>query len=333
MHFQKGMMLVFILWVFFLLSLFGLYLARGTRQRAIFIKRIGERSSLHFIGQASISYAIMAVLKDDSEGFDSFSDTWASDEEEFKNIKVNLGEFNVFYNYYEDGKIERKYGVVDEARKININKANTKTIERLFEAVFDMSKTEAKELSAAVIDFRDKDSYLLIPQGSAEDSYYRNLPEPYDCKDADYETVYELLLVKGIEKEMFLRLKDFVTIYGDKSVNINTAPREVLFAIGIERAIIDKIISYRKGEDGEIGTEDDRVFTSVQSVLPVLSQNFPLSPSEVENLSNIIAAGLIRVSSDYFRINSEARLSYSKAVGYIECVINREGKILFWRER
>ncbi len=326
-------MLVFILWVLFLLCLFGLYLGRGARQKAIFIKRIGERSSLRFIGQAAVNYAIMEVLKDDSKGIDSFSDTWASDEEEFKNVKVSLGEFNVFYNYHEDGKIERKYGVVDEARKININKADIKTMERLFEAVFGMSKTEAKELSAAIIDFRDKDSYLSIPQGSAEDSYYRNLPEPYDCKDADYETVYELLLVKGINRDIFLRLKDFVTIYGDKSVNINTAPKEVLFAIGIEKTLIDKIISYRKGEDGKIGTEDDRIFTSVQSVLPVLSQSFSLSPSEVENLSNIIAAGFIRVSSDYFRINSEAKLSYSKVVSRTECVVDREGRILFWRER
>ncbi len=332
-EYQKGMILVFALWVLILLSIFSLYLGRGARQKALFVKRLGERDVLHLIALAGVNKAILAISKDDSSRIDSFLDVWASKKEEFKDIKIGLGRFNVFYNYPQDGTIRTMFGVVDEARKININKVDMKIIERLFEIVLNVSESEAKEFAASIIDFRDKDSNLLIPQGSAEDSYYRNLSEPYDCKDDDYESLDELLLVKGITFDIFNKIKDFITIYGDKAVNINTASEEVLSAIGITDTVIDKIVTYRKGEDSELGTEDDNIFVSSTSVVPSLSQHYSLSISEVQNLSNIVAKGFIGVSSDYFSINSEASLSYSKAKEIIECIVSREGNILFWREQ
>jgi len=325
--------LIFALWIMFLLSLFALYLGYGARQKAVIVKRLGERSSLRLIAEAGIKKAILEVNRDNETRVDSFSDYWAHNDGDFKDIKVGSGKFNVFYNYDDGGKIKKIFGVVDEARKININKVGITVLQKLFEAVSGMDDYNAKALAASIVDFRDADSTLSIPQGSAEDSYYKHLNEPYDCKDADFEALDEVLLVRGMDMEIFNKVKDFITVYGDsKAVNINTASNEVLYAIGIRKNLVDKIISYREGKDQEDATLDDNIFNSVGSVVSQLSQYYSLSPDEVANLSNVVAAGFIGVSSSYFSVSSYANLDYSATTENISCVINREGNILFWRE-
>jgi len=145
------------------------------------------------------------------------------------------------------------------------------------------------------------------------------------------EVIEELLLVKGIDKATFEKLKNFVTIY-EKGVNINTAPYEVLYALGIEEKLIDKIINYRKGEDGVLGTLDDNVFNTPTSIVSRLSQYFSLSVSKVANLSNLVAERKLTTFSNYFTIEVKAELNYSHTYGKIFCVVDREGRILYWRQ-
>jgi len=331
--YTSGVILVFALWVMFLLSLFALYLGYGARQKAIMIKRLGERSNMRFITDAGVKKAIFEVSRDNNSGVDSFADYWAHNDEDFKDININNGKFSVFYNLNEGGKINKVFGIVDEARKVNINKVGIIILQRLFEAL-DFSEYDAKALAASIVDFRDSDSTLSIPQGSAEDSYYKHLSEPYDCKDASFEVLDEILLVRGMNNDIFDRIKDFITIYGEsKAVNINTASREVLYAIGLGKSTIDKIIAYREGQDKEMFTLDDNIFISSGSVISQLSQKYALSPDEVTNLSNIIAQGFIRTSSSYFSVISYAELDYSSVTENISCVIDRKGNIVFWREQ
>ena len=45
------------------------------------------------------------------------------------------------------------------------------------------------------------------------------------------ESLDELLLVNGMTKDIFERIKDYVTVWGSGMVNINTAGREVLWLL------------------------------------------------------------------------------------------------------
>ena len=56
------------------------------------------------------------------------------------------------------------------------------------------------ELAASIIDWRDEDSE--ISPGGAESEYYLLQPEPYNCKNSAFETVDEILLVKGASEEL-----------------------------------------------------------------------------------------------------------------------------------
>ena len=77
------------------------------------------------------------------------------------------------------------FGLTDEAGKINLNKASEEMLAKLPDMTVDVP--------AAILDWRDEDTELT--EGGAESEYYLLLPDPYDCKNAPFETVEELLLV------------------------------------------------------------------------------------------------------------------------------------------
>lgn len=329
---KRGIILIMALWALSFLSIFGLYLGYGARQKIILVKRITERDSLRLISEAGVKKALLVLSRDDTSSLDSFQEERLNSQDLFRGVKVGLGTFNLCYNYAQGAEEKEICGVIDEARKININKADRATMQRLFKAVLGTDDRDAQNIAASIVDFRDKNSTLSVPLGSAENSYYTNLREPYECKDAFFEVIDELLLVRGIDQDIFDKIKNFVTIYDEETVNVNTASYEVLSALGIPERILRYIIEYRQGDDGEEATADDNIFNAPQSIVPSLSQHYSLSIGEVALLSNLISKGLLATGSDYFMIRSQAVLTYSSATGEIICVVDREGKIIFWRE-
>ncbi|MCK4519563.1 MAG: general secretion pathway protein GspK, partial [Candidatus Omnitrophica bacterium] len=233
--------------------------------------------------------------------------------------------------------------IIDEERKININKAQRSVIERLFRIV-GLSEMKAQNLSASIVDWRDKDSELSIPLGSAEDRYYRNLRDPYEAKDADFEVLDELLLVRGMTGEIFDEIKGFITIYGEGKVNINTASEDVLLSLGLHASVVNKILSFRYGQDMIEASADDNVFNSVSGITARLSQLYLLSAGEVANLSNLVSAKKVTVKSNNFMIKSIAKLDKKETFLKIVCVfenfsegsdesgLNEDEKIRYWRE-
>jgi hypothetical protein len=225
------------------------------------------------------------------------------------------------------------YGVVDEERKINLNKANLQTLKRLFSNL-GFEQLQAQELAASIIDFRDEDSRLSIPLGSAEDSYYRWLPEPYQAKNANFEAMRELLLVKGVTPEIFDKLKDFVTIYGTGVVNINTAPHPVLACLGLSKALISKIMTFRYGLDETQGTNDDGVFSGTEVAAAQLNQTTQLLDSELTELANLAASGSVVTASNIFTVHSSAGADNDINEPQLDvvCVVTRQGEILSYVE-
>ncbi|RKY28260.1 MAG: hypothetical protein DRP61_02150 [Candidatus Omnitrophota bacterium] len=324
---KNSSILIFILWSLIFLSFLGVYLSLGVRQKISLVKRLTFRDNLLFIAEAGVKKAILELAKD--SGFPDFlKENWSNNPAVFQKIKVGLGGFNVFYQTPEG----ERYGLIDEERKININKADFLVLKRLLEIVGGLEETEAQELSASIVDWRDKDSFLSIPVGSAEDRYYQNLRKPYDCKDSDFEVIEELGLVKGMNKDIFEKIKDFITVYGAGSVNINTAPRQVLLSLGLREELIDKIISFRRGDDDIEGNSDDNFFDIPSNIPAKLSQFTPLSSEEVAQLSNLAAKGVFTTSSYYFRVRSQAYIEGTNLKKEVVCVVDRKGKILSWRE-
>jgi type II secretory pathway component PulK len=317
-----------------LLSTFAVVLGYGVRQKLGLVNTLEVRDKLHYVAKAGVKKAIAELKNTSVKTYDTFRDEWSNNPAAFSNISVGDGQASVSYEYFDDNaKAARTlYGLIDEERKININKADPQTLERLFRIVLKMEEPEAQELSASIVDWRDSDEGSANASTGAEDSYYMNLQYPYEAKDADFEVLEELLLVKGMNDNVFEKVKDYITVYGDGKVNINTASASVLAALGLSDDILDKLLSYRSGEDKELGTPDDNVFDTSSNIVPVLSQAFHLSDSQVAQLSSVAAKSL-GTSSSNFMIKSIGRLLNRKAALEVTCVTDRQGKILYWQER
>jgi len=331
---REGSILIIALWSLCLLATFAVILGYEVRQKLTLIQRLDERDKSYLISEAGIKKAIVQIKKEKPENNFTLNNPLSNNASLFKDIEIGDGKANICYNYYTEGepaRWETRYGVSDEESKININKISLPVLDRLFRIVLGFGEIEASELAAAIIDWRDSDSELSIPAGSAEDPYYRNLDYPYEAKDADFEVLEEVTLVKGITEGIFRKIENYITIYGDGKVNINTASQPVFLALGLNREIVDKILNFRCGEDGLEGTLDDNVFDTQADIVPRLSQIYHLNDAEISQLSSISERYFV-TNSEYFMIESVARLNNKKNASTTTCVVDRSGKILSWQE-
>ncbi len=347
---QKSSILIIALWALSVLTVFALYLGFTTRQKILVAKRLNERHKLPFLAESAIKLMISEFHQNSSLNVNTLADPWFNNENKFRDRPIGEGTYTISYNTFSEelGRLRKVYGVVDEERKINMNKANQSIIRRLFLSLgFD--KMEAQNLAAAIVDWRDKDSELSIPLGSAEDRYYKNLESPYEAKDSDFETLEELFLVRWMDKATFDKIKNFITVYGNGKVNINTASSKVLLSLGLYESVVKKILIFRKGEDMIEGTADDNSFSQPQNAAATLSQLISLSPSEAANLNNVISATDAVTKSSNFTIISESKIGKNSNPYKIICVYqpflqqagkrslkenykSKYGEIKYWRE-
>jgi len=114
------------------------------------------------------------------------------------------------------------------------------------------SEDEAVALIDALKDWIDQDN--AERDHGAENDYYQALDNPYSARNGPAEYPEELLLVRGMSKQLFygdpkhVGLVDYVTTAGlDGKININTAPIEVLQVLseGISKEIAQELIDFR----------------------------------------------------------------------------------------
>jgi general secretion pathway protein K len=154
----------------------------------------------------------------------------------------------------EIGKGSFEYKITDEDGKLNINTATEGQLKVLFlDSGIDV--TDVDIIVDSIFDWRDKNELHRL--NGAEEDYYKSLENPYSSKDGPFSTIEELLLVKGITKDVFYGSKDkeeddeeyykgvaqYLTVYGSNLININTAAESVLVvALGLTIAEQAKIL-------------------------------------------------------------------------------------------
>ncbi|MFA5118404.1 MAG: hypothetical protein WC695_06085 [Candidatus Omnitrophota bacterium] len=325
---NKASILIIALWSLFLLTVFAVQLGFGVRQKLTLAKRLEGRAQLCSGAEAGVKKAIAFMLNETEKKCHALKEPWSNNQDYFKMIEIGDATVNICYNR---GTGELRYGLIDEERKININKADITILSRIFIAAGVLDEEQSQELAASIIDWRDADSALSISTGSAEDSYYKNLKYPYDAKNADFEVLDELLLVKEVTQSLFNRVSPFLTVFGNGKININTASREVLLAIGFSEDLAEKVLLLRNGKDGLEATEDDEVFLSAADIVPMVSEAYNLSPAEVASLSALVENSL-QVQSGNFMVRSVAASHSGRNSAEVRCVINKKGEILYWRQ-
>lgn len=142
--------------------------------------------------------------------------------------------------------------LVDSFQTLDIDTAS-----KLYRLFTELGLPDSADLTAAVIDWIDSDSDMrttfTLDDGStinaegAEDNYYQGLDRPYQTKNMPLDTLDELTLIRGFTTEVYRQVLPFLTIFGDKRINLNTASAEVLMAADeeIDRSAAEEIILRR----------------------------------------------------------------------------------------
>jgi general secretion pathway protein K len=146
------------------------------------------------------------------------------------------------------------YRVLDESAKINLNLLSDESGLVLNNLLVNLGvqKETADTIVDSTLDWRDADELHRLH--GAESDYYMSLPNPYRSKNGDFDSVEELLMVKGMTPEILYGSSTrtgifrFLTVFSKVGgINVNTAPREVLAALpGMTPEVVDQVIVNRE---------------------------------------------------------------------------------------
>ena len=119
--------------------------------------------------------------------------------------------------------------VLDEAAKVDINKAGLPLIESLLMGLGETPET-ASAIAAAILDYRDRD--LVRQRNGAEQADYIAAGLTWAPKNAPFEAVVELGQVLGMTTELVAKLRPHVTVHsGSAGVDPRTVGDELVALI------------------------------------------------------------------------------------------------------
>ncbi|EFK11454.1 general secretion pathway protein K [delta proteobacterium NaphS2] len=259
---EKGIALLMVLWVLILLSAMATEFCFAMRTEVDMVRNFKEETEAYFIALAGLNRAIIElvrnestpergkILEEEDEAVDETSRRWRMNTT-IPPVPFSEGQFRV--------RIE------NEAGKINLNTADESQLEMMLNN-FDLEEQEKSVIVDSIMDWRDEND--LHRMNGAENDYYQSLPAPYECKNSDFDTVEELLMVRGITPEIFYGgLKQMVTVFQDRGskrgrinrrattvkgskICVNAASREMLLSLPqMTEELVQAVVDFRKEAD------------------------------------------------------------------------------------
>lgn len=187
---ERGVALIIVLWIAVILTLvLYAFLAEMLTETSLSNGYVDKKRAEQ-LSYSAVDKGVATVLTNTATHH-SLQDTWANSETEWYEVELGEGVFTAIRPAYANDKVY--WGLQDEASRLNINVATKEVLMKL------PGMTE--EIADSILDWRDADEN---PGASgAESSYYETLQPGYACKNANFETVEELLFVKGVTPALF----------------------------------------------------------------------------------------------------------------------------------
>ena len=303
------MALVLTLLILTLLVVTGLELHRAVRVEATLAGNFRDLTQARYIAQSGVEIA-RALIQGDDPAYDGLDERWA----QFQSL-ASLSQ-GLFPEGHFTGRVE------DENAKFNPN-----GLIDLFGIVDQKKKNQLERLCAllgypaewidALLDWLDADDQKR-PLG-AEGEYYQTHKTPHRAKNGPLDFLGEMLLIKGVDASLFEGqegregLKNYLTVFSDGRININTASLAVLMSLSpqIDQAMARAVLDYRQ-EKAFRQTEDLRSLPGWEAVYPLISSE-------------------ITVRTNYFSV--EIWGNFREARAKVHTMIRRDGprtRVLFW---
>jgi general secretion pathway protein K len=241
---ERGFALVVVLLVLGLVAVASGEFAYSMRLEASAVRAYKNGIIGNHLAEAAIAQAIREIAADaalaveEADGLITFCTNERVPLPRLKREKVGLagGQFS--------------YRITDEEARININTSTPDRIDRLLQTL-GLEKEDRDTITDSIQDWRDPNDEHRV-RGAESEDYYLKLPVPYRARNANIESVTELLQIKGITPAIYNGTKDkpglaaFLTVRSPGQVNINTAPAQVLSALGLSTAEILEIFQSRR---------------------------------------------------------------------------------------
>jgi len=325
---EQGIALFIVLWVLTLLSVIVGEFCFAMRTEVNITRNFKEQTQGYYIALAGLNRAIGELIRNEVIPRQvNIPENQEQEEQEAPRWRVNV---DIPPVPFAGGQFTVKMG--NESGKININQADRAFLKMILKGL-DLEAADEDIIVDSILDWRDKDNLHRI--NGAEDDYYESLPEPYECKDGDFDTVEELLMVRGITPAIFYGgLKHMVTVYPQKKasqrsrryrtstnkININAASMDMLLALpSMTEDLAQRIVDYRKESD----------FLSMDQVESVVGSD----------VFHAILPFITLKTGPYYTIVSVGKLSQSNGMQGVEAlveidpVLKKGFRMIQWRDR
>lgn len=192
----KGSVLVGLLWCLALLSVIVIGVLHTARMDLQVVKNYGDRVQAHYLALAGVEKAKALLYQNARErsrtGVNHTGGLY-NDEQNFRDVTLGRGTFRVMRRGRQDEGGGIIFGVSDEESRLNINQA---TVDQ-FTNVVGMTP----DIGAAIVDWRSADNAPGTP-GGAKSDYYLSLQPPYLPRMGPFQTVREMLMVRGVTTDL-----------------------------------------------------------------------------------------------------------------------------------
>jgi general secretion pathway protein K len=257
---ERGIALFLVLWVMALLTVIAGEFCYAIRTEANITRNYKEETQTYYIAASGLHWAIGELVVNE---FVPRRMQDPGSEEEIENVKWRINTDLPAIPFGEGQfKLERE----NESGKVNLNRAGAPLLKMMLNP-FELEETDKDIIVDSIMDWRDKDNFHRM--NGAENDYYLSLPEPYNCRNGDFTSIEELLLVRGVTPQIFYGgLKDMVSVYQGKEaigmatavpraeeadfnrININAASPRMLRALPrMTGDLVGEIMKYREKKD------------------------------------------------------------------------------------
>lgn len=262
--------MIFVLWVLVILSVIAGQFCFSMKNEVDSARLIKDEAQAYYIANAGIAAGLKKIIGDETGKRAKGKDI----KEEDQNLTWRVNTV-IQPQSFANGTYTIDIG--NESGKVNLNYASRDLLRILFSSL-KLEEDQCKIIVDSILDWRDADALHRL--NGAENDYYQSLFEPYKCRDGFFRYKDELLLVRGITKELYYDkgLKDFISIVispesGKGRININAVPLRLLKILpGMTSEAVGDIVNFRKKKD----------ITGLQNLSAILG--FPLLPELGKNI-------------------------------------------------
>lgn len=312
---NRGVALILVLLMISIIIAITIQLNVTTRSELDESANLRDSIKLLYIAKSGFNMS-EAILYEDDNDVDSPHDDWAK-------LVLLSAQSSVFFD---EGHFQ--LNIADESGKIQINKLvtnneyNDKIKEMLLRLLnlpeFNLEEPEASDIIDAIKDWIDEDDETT--GFGAENAYYQGLEQPYQCKNGKLDCVEELLMIKGITRDLFYGTDEspgiaaFLTLHGEGEININTASTVILRVLNpeITEEMVSDMDEYRKNEDNDLAdiswyknvtgmatiSIDPELITTKSNIFKIVSTGY------FDNMTKTVTGIVDRTKADAIKILS-----------------------------